>query len=592
MLVADSAAGTASMNGTERQIINGDGEFLGGLDISSVLGVGRNYRVLSVVGAQSSGKSSLVNGAFGTRFPVLDAPKSGRRRTTLGIWAALAPAAVPLLVLDVEGSDSRERGDGAKSFESRTALFSLALADVVVVNMWAHDIGRYSAANYELFETVFAHAGALRRQALVFTDSRPVHILMAVRDHDGESALEDIRRVLMGDLENIWDSLNIKDLSFASLFKVDVVTLPHKLYSPAEFDIAVRSLAERFAKPVKTPQPVPVDGFSALASTVWKAVCVSTGGDGPSSEFTLDIPKHASLAAHFKCGEIIVKMLDGATGARIDDMRSDIESEWRHPLPDFGTRVDIITRDALTIYDHDSAAFASVDRHAVVTRRQELVIALSDRISVVTDRYLGTCWDTCMNGFEDEFRPMLGGTSGYGRDAKRLASRFVAQYKALVDGARLPAILRQCLARKEAEDAKRASETSGLTMTAEGPGDGGDSGEGYSMSVLSGQQASPFSDDDSDNGDDDNDMYTVDRFKRNVLGLIEDRRRLGELLLPGGADGGNLSLPGPKPTPWWKGILIRGAILLINYLQATHAQRQALKLHRKHEAEYPPGPTF
>jgi Root hair defective 3 GTP-binding protein (RHD3) len=581
-MTAEVLGFASAMNGTERQIINADGDFVGELDVSSVVGAGRNYHVLSVIGAQSSGKSSLVNGAFGTCFPVLNATKSGRRRTTLGVWAAVSPSAVPLLVLDVEGSDSRERGDGAKAFESRTALFSLALADIVVVNMWAHDIGRYSAANYELFETVFAHAGALRRQALVFTESKPVRILMAVRDHDGESALDDIRRVLMGDLENIWDSLKIPNLSFTSLFQVDVVTLPHKLYAPDQFESAVRELAARFNKPVKTPQPVPIDGFSALASTLWDAVCTSTGGDGLASEFTLDIPKHASLAAHFKCGEIIANMLDGEIGERIDDLRSDIESEWRHPLPDFGTRIDCVTRDALASYDEKSTAFATVDRHAVVTRRTELVVALSDRIAPVSDRYLGTCWDTCMNGFEDEFRPMLGGTSGFGREAKRLAHRFIAQYKALVDGARLPSILRQCLAQKEVEDAKRACEASGLAMTSDGSDNAGAS--------LSNEVVQFSRDSDDDNSDDD--MYTVDRFKRQVLGLIEDRRRLGELLLPGGAAGGNLTLPGPKPTPWWKGILIRGAILLINYLQATHAQRQALKVHRRHETNFPPGPTF
>ena len=40
----------------------------------------------------------------------------------------------PVVLFDVEGSDSRDRGEGQHSFESRTALFSVALADVVIVN--------------------------------------------------------------------------------------------------------------------------------------------------------------------------------------------------------------------------------------------------------------------------------------------------------------------------------------------------------------------------------------------------------------------------------------------------------------------------
>lgn len=56
----------------------------------------------------------------------------------------------------MEGSDSRDRGEGQHSFEARTALFSIAMADCVIVNMWMHDIGRHHAANYELFELIFS----------------------------------------------------------------------------------------------------------------------------------------------------------------------------------------------------------------------------------------------------------------------------------------------------------------------------------------------------------------------------------------------------------------------------------------------------
>lgn len=579
----------------ECQVVDQAGAFVGGLDASAFAGAARNYRVVAVVGCQSGGKSTLLNAAFGTAFPVLDAPKSGRRRTTLGVWASIAgdasavrPVGQPaLVVLDVEGADSRERGDGARAFESRTALFALALSDVVVVNMWAHDIGRHSAANYELFETVFAHAGALRRQAKVFTDARPVHILMVIRDHDGESALADIRRVLMGDLENIWDALNIPDLSFETLFKVDVVTLPHKIYSPALFDESVAEFSSRFAVPLKAPQPVPISGFEALASSVWNAVCASTGGDGPNSEFTLDIPKHAALAVHFSCGEVATKLLDGTYGTRIDDLRHEIEAEWRHPVADFGTRVDSITREALADYDAGVASFKSVDREACARRREELIIALAERLSVVSDRYLGTCRDTCINGFEDEFRPMLGGTSAYNRESRRLVKRYVAQYKAMVDGGRLPSVLQPYLAQKaNAKCVSNGTPTATPETEAEA--------EANSIFIGADGEAtpSPLTGDESDE-EDEVELYTVDRFKRDVLSLVDERRRLGELLLPGGATGANVgTTAGPKPTPWWKALLIRALVLAVNYGQAAYGHRQQLKLQREHEQEYPPGPTF
>jgi hypothetical protein len=607
---------------SERQIVDPDGRFCGGLDVAAGAAASRNYRVVAVIGCQSGGKSTLMNAAFGTAFPVLDAPKSGRHRTTLGVWAAVAGAgpgagaaaarAPAVVVLDVEGTDSRERGDGAKAFESRTALFTLALADVVIVNMHAHDVGRHSAANYELFETVFSHAGALRRQGRVFTDVRPVHILMVVRDHDGESAVADIRRVLMGDLENIWDALRIPDVAFEALFKVDVVALPHKVYSPKLFDEAVSGLAARFAEPVRAPQPVPMVGFEALASSIWEAVCASTGGDGETSEFTLDVPKHAALAAHFSCGEAMVKMLDGPVGARIDDLRHEVEAEWRHPLHNFGARVDAIVRDALASYDVQAAPYKSVAREACARRREELIAALADRLALVSDRYVATCRDTCMNGFEDEFRSMLGGVQGFMRESRRLAHRFVRQYKALVDGARLPPVLQPHLARKaKAAKSAQSAETGPAAATAaaaaaaaaaagrEGDAmndDGGSDGRNdvASTAWTTGNDAVSNAISDSDGDEDDAEMYTVDRFRRDLLALVDERRRLGELLLPGGAGGANLAVPGggPKPMPWWKGLLLRAGVMLINYLQAAHAHRRAMKVHRQSEEDFPPGPTF
>lgn len=59
-----------------------------------------------------------------------------------------------VLVMDVEGTDGREKED-QKAFEGKSALFSLALTDVLMVNMWMNEVGRYNAANLPLLKTVF-----------------------------------------------------------------------------------------------------------------------------------------------------------------------------------------------------------------------------------------------------------------------------------------------------------------------------------------------------------------------------------------------------------------------------------------------------
>ena len=60
--------------------------------------------VVSVMGAQSTGKSYLMNRIFGTRFTVASS------RTTIGIWMSLVKGKnMHFLVLDCEGLFAPDR---------------------------------------------------------------------------------------------------------------------------------------------------------------------------------------------------------------------------------------------------------------------------------------------------------------------------------------------------------------------------------------------------------------------------------------------------------------------------------------------------
>jgi hypothetical protein len=88
-----------------------------------------------------------------------------RRQTTKGIWmsknkreGAAGPEAHGMadniLVMDVEGTDGRERGED-QDFERKSALFALATSEVLIVNIWEHQVGLYQGANMGLLKTVF-----------------------------------------------------------------------------------------------------------------------------------------------------------------------------------------------------------------------------------------------------------------------------------------------------------------------------------------------------------------------------------------------------------------------------------------------------
>jgi hypothetical protein len=134
------------------------------LSLENVTPAGFNYHLISVFGSQSTGKSTLLNHLFGTHFSVMS--DAERRQTTKGIWMSknknegegtpdrTLRMADNILVMDVEGTDGRERGED-QDFERKSALFALATSEVLIVNIWEHQVGLYQGANMGLLKTVF-----------------------------------------------------------------------------------------------------------------------------------------------------------------------------------------------------------------------------------------------------------------------------------------------------------------------------------------------------------------------------------------------------------------------------------------------------
>lgn len=141
---------------------------------------------------------------FGTSFKEMDA-LSGRSQTTRGVWLAPAPRiSEPLtLVMDLEGTDGRERGEDDTSFERQSALFALAVADVVVVNMWAKDVGRESGSGKPLLKTIFQVNLKLFQPA---AGQRRTVLLFVFRDRT-RTPLDLLRSTWEVDLVRMWEGI-------------------------------------------------------------------------------------------------------------------------------------------------------------------------------------------------------------------------------------------------------------------------------------------------------------------------------------------------------------------------------------------------
>ncbi len=108
-------------------------------------------------------------------------------------------------------------------------MFALAIADVLLINMWTNDIGRYGASNYGLLKVIF------EVNLKLFDQKSSKKLLFVLRDFvDKGNNFDKIKEILEKDLDKIWAEIYKPD-KFANskptdFFKFEYCMLPHKDY--------------------------------------------------------------------------------------------------------------------------------------------------------------------------------------------------------------------------------------------------------------------------------------------------------------------------------------------------------------------------
>ena len=223
-----------------------------------------------------------------------------------------------ILVMDVEGTDGRERGED-QDFERKSALFALATSEVLIVNIWEHQVGLYQGANMGLLKTVFEV-----NLQLFLKDRKTTHrslLFFVIRDFLGTTPLQNLRNTLMQDLTRIWASLSkppgLEKSRIEDYFDFAFSALPHKLYQPDQFGSEVKKMTGRFREsPARDPRKdaltgrnefeggvflpeyhrrIPADGFPHYAESIWDQI---------NNNKDLDLPTQQELLAQFRCDEI------------------------------------------------------------------------------------------------------------------------------------------------------------------------------------------------------------------------------------------------------------------------------------------------
>uniref|UniRef100_A0A0E0FNF0 Protein ROOT HAIR DEFECTIVE 3 homolog n=1 Tax=Oryza nivara TaxID=4536 RepID=A0A0E0FNF0_ORYNI len=382
------------------QLIDGDGVFnVSGLEnfMKEVkMGeCGLSYAVVSIMGPQSSGKSTLLNHLFRTNFREMDAFKG--RHTTKGIWMAKAHNIEPCtLVMDLEGTDGRERGEDDTAFEKQSALFALAVSDIVLINMWCHDIGREQAANKPLLKTVF-------QVMMRLFSPRKTTLLFVIRDKS-KTPLENLEPILREDIQKIWDGVPKphahKETPLSEFFNVEVVALSSYEEKEELFKEQVASLRDRFQQSIAPGGlagdrrgVVPASGFSFSSQQFWKVI---------KENKDLDLPAHKVMVATVRCEEIGNEKIASFTA---DEEWQQFEEAVQHDyVPGFGKKISNLLDRCLSEYDMEAIYF---DEGVRTSKRHQLESKLLQLVNPAYQNLLDHLRTRTLEAFKESFDKSL-----------------------------------------------------------------------------------------------------------------------------------------------------------------------------------------
>ncbi|KAK7246108.1 hypothetical protein RIF29_40967 [Crotalaria pallida] len=404
------------------QLIDGDGSFnVSGLDnfIKSVnlSSCGLSYAVVAIMGPQSSGKSTLMNHLFHTTFREMDAFR-GRSQTTKGIWIANCVGIEPrTIAMDLEGTDGRERGEDDTAFEKQSALFALAISDIVLINMWCHDIGREQAANKPLLKTVF-------QVMMRLFSPRKTTLLFVIRDRT-KTPLENLEPILREDIQKIWDAVPKpqahKHTPLSDFFNVEVTALSNYEEKEEKFKEEVAQLRQRFFHSIAPGGlagdrrgVVPASAFSISAQQIWKVI---------RENKDLDLPAHKVMVATVRCEEIANEKL---SQLRSDEGWLELEEAVQlGPVRGFGEKLSSIIDTYLSQYDGEAIFFDESVRNA---KRKQLESKALDLVYPAYTTMLGHLRSKALDDFKTKLEQSLNNGEGFASSVRTWTQSIMLEF--------------------------------------------------------------------------------------------------------------------------------------------------------------------
>ncbi|RYR63106.1 hypothetical protein Ahy_A04g020901 isoform B [Arachis hypogaea] len=336
-----------------------------------------------------------------------------------GIWIAKCVGIEPCTIaMDLEGTDGRERGEDDTAFEKQSALFALAISDIVLINMWCHDIGREQAANKPLLKTVF-------QVMMRLFSPRKTTLLFVIRDKT-RTPLENLEPILREDIQKIWDAVPKpqahKHTPLSEFFNVEVTALSSYEDKEEKFKEEVAQLRQRFFHSIAPGGlagdrrgVVPASAFSISAQQIWKVI---------RENKDLDLPAHKVMVATVRCEEIADEKL---SCLRSDEGWLELEEAVQSgPVRGFGEKLSSIIDAYLSQYDEEAIFFDESVRNA---KRKQLESKALDFVYPAYTTLLGHLRSKAVDDFKAKLEQSLNNGEGFASSVRMWTESIMLEFE-------------------------------------------------------------------------------------------------------------------------------------------------------------------
>ncbi|GAB5034421.1 gtp binding protein sey1 [Nannochloropsis oceanica] len=530
------------------------------------------YGVVAIVGPQASGKSTLLNALFGTRFPVLNVRDAGAgRRTTRGVWVDLgsekgsscnsassssSPTATlssacqsqrPLVVLDTEGLESVARGEGSDLFDRQLSALAVTAADVIILNVWARDIrgGRMGGELHaSLLQTLIERTTTVTTRSSMKGSKKSTTtkkeggkaeeggldvrvVAMPSREFQPsafEEAVQELRRTLL--LFDRESSANATGIGRAELSTI-------KTKKPSSWSEA----------PTQLFQPVPLSEFPAFAAELWASIIQeSAGGMVGDSPASLPSPskrgtdeKEIQAFIRRKVVESIVQEAE----KRIERLGHKVEAAASEmPILEYGRDADSIITSSLKSLSVRLPPSAAAAAAAATTAESDVIAALTRRLAPSFRQHLDALNEYYFAKFQDRFTGLFLPVRALDKEATSITKDVSTAFQKAAEAA-VPASVGRRKGRRQ----------------------------GWEWE------------------------WALERLKDEMDLEVADRRMEVEVLFPGEEE---LEMGRSRflRKSWWKKVVLKAAVLYVNYLQTVHAAQGMARAAKRRQEKYPPIPMF